>query len=258
MTTMILSGLKRSQGIEMQKIAVTDVSNTKIEKLKAEFGVMGWTHNEQLVDQCQVIVLAVKPDQVTEVLEPLRSSLTDKHIVLSLAAGISLQTLKNAAAGARVARIMPNTPISVGRGVVGFYAESTDSSLLAITEDLFSSVAKVVPLQDESQLDILTVACGSGPGFVFELMQIWQEWLEQFDFDEDSSRSLVIQTFLGSSKLALESGDTFYALQDKVTSKKGVTEQGLLAMRDGNLDGVLRVGFEKAMMRTQALKKEKF
>lgn len=256
MTQMILQGLKQSGHIPMESFFVADVIQNRAAKVGQEYGAQVVPSNEEIFDNCQVIVLAVKPDQIRSVLEPLRGAIIESHIILSIAAGVALKDLRNLVQNARVARLMPNTPISVGHGVVGVYADKSDQSLLTVIEDIFAPIATLIPMAEEHTLDVLTVACGSGPGFLFEVMQIWQEWIEQFDIDERAARTMVIQTFLGSAFLANSAKENFYALQEKVVSKKGVTEHGLQGMRDGNIDGILRIGFEKAMMRAKSLQRQ--
>ena len=98
------------------------------------------------------------------------------------------------------------------------------------------------------------MSCGSGPGFIFEVMQYWQEWVEEHGFEPDVARKMVVQTFLGAAELAAKSADMpLHDLQARVVSKKGVTAAGLQSMRELEIERALRYSFEKAVLRDQEL-----
>ena len=106
----------------------------------------------------------------------------------------------------------------------------------------------------KDQFDALMVSCSSGTGFVFEMMMYWQDWIEEHGFNEEVSKKLTIETFLGASLLAAQSaGVNIEELQSRVTSKKGVTAAGLNSMRELEIERALRLSFEKAAMRSQEI-----
>jgi len=126
-----------------------------------------------------------------------------------------------------------------------------------VIEDLFRPLGLVRETEDEMQFEALMVACSAGTGFVFELMSYFQEWIEERGFDPLDARRMIIETFAGASLLAAQQKDlTLEDLQQKVTSKKGVTAAGLESMRELEVERLLRYSFEKAALRNQELAKQ--
>ena len=180
------------------------------------------------MNECDVVILAMKPQDFPAALEDLTPQFTENQIVISLAPGIPLKALKKMVPSGRIVRLMPNTPSLIGRGILGF-----------MTED---------------QFDALTIACSSGTGFVFEMMMYWQDWIEERGFSPEIAKIMTIETFMGASMLAAQSGPIeIEELQSRVTSKKGVTAAGLASMRELEIERTLRISFEKAAMRSKEL-----
>jgi pyrroline-5-carboxylate reductase len=152
---------------------------------------------------------------------------------------------------------MPNTPALVRKGVFGFVQASPDNGLSTLIEDLCQPLGKVFELKDEEQFEAFTVTCSSGPGFIFEMMMYWQDWIEERGIDPTEARQMVVHTFLGAAELAAKNGDLpLEELQSKVTSKKGITAAGLESMRELEMERILRISFEKAALRNQELGKQ--
>ena len=151
-------------------------------------------------------------------------------------------------------RIMPNTPVKIGSGVVGYCLSPEANHLSGMMEDLLSPLGLVMSVQEGEEFEALTVSCSSGVGFVFEFMQYWQEWLEEHGFGPEDARSMTVKTFLGASELATQLENlSLQELQSKVTSRKGVTAAGLDSMRELELERGLRYSFEKAVLRDREL-----
>ena len=233
----------------------TNRSFGKLKKVEELYGVVPLSTNEELVDKCNVVILAVKPQDLAEVLEPIASSFTDAHLVISLAAGFSLKSLQKLLPTVKgLVRAMPNTPAHIQKAVVGYCLADGAEMYQASVEELFAPLGLIVETDEGESFEALTVSCGSGTGFVLELMQYWQEWIEEHGFEPQVARDMVVQTFLGAASLAEESGETtLQELQDRVVSKKGVTAAGLQSMRELELERGLRYSFEKAALRDQEL-----
>ena len=229
----------------------------KLKKVEEAFGVVPVSTNEELVDTCDIVIIAVKPQDLVSVLEPIASSFNESHLVVSLAAGFSLKSLKRLIPGVSgIARAMPNTAAHIQRAVVGYCLADGADDYEGTMEELLAPLGLVVPADEGEMFEALTVSCGSGTGFVLELMQYWQEWIEEHGFDPESARQMTVQTFLGAAALAEKSDPTtLEELQDRVTSKKGVTAAGLQSMRELELERGLRYSFEKAALRDQEISK---
>ncbi|MCK6597454.1 MAG: pyrroline-5-carboxylate reductase [Bdellovibrionaceae bacterium] len=257
MAQAVIKGLIEKKVLEAQHLFATNRSPGKLLKFKESYNIQICQTNEELVESADIVILAMKPQDLIAAIEPIASLFHEKQIVISLAAGITMNTLKKNLSQCRMIRMIPNTPSIIGSGLLGYVAsEDVNDYLDTITEDLFSSLGKVVKLKDEAQLEAFMVACSSGTGFVYELMMYWNDWLQEHDFDDDLAKELTIETFLGASLLGKTNINlSLEDLQSKVTSKKGVTFAGLESIREQEIERSLRVAFEKSSIRNQELAK---
>lgn len=254
LSQIIIKALIDTKVLNKENIYVANRSAGKLQKVAEQFGVHTCKTNEEVIETCDVVILAMKPQDLPSAVEPLQSAFMPEQIVISLAAGITTQALGKLMPSVRLVRVMPNTPSAINRGVIGYYSKSQTESLEAIVEDLFSPLGYVQKLDDEDMFEALTVSCASGTGFVFELMLYWQEWIEERGFDPETARKMTVETFLGAAMLAAQNAETPVGdLLAKVTSKKGITEAGLQSMRELEIERALRYSFEKAALRNQEL-----
>jgi pyrroline-5-carboxylate reductase len=250
----MMKALVDTKTISPGNLFATNRSSGKLKKVEEQYGVKPLTTNEELVETCDIIVLAVKPQDLAEVLEPIASSFNESHLVVSLAAGFTLKSLQRLLPSVKgLARAMPNTAALIQKSVVGYCLADGAESYEGSVEALLQPLGLVVATDEGETFEALTVSCGSGTGFVFELMQYWQEWIEEHGFEPEIARQMVVQTFLGAAELAAGSEATIGELQDRVTSKKGVTAAGLQSMRELELERGLRYSFEKAALRDQEI-----
>lgn len=244
-------------GIPAKNIYATNRSPGKLQKLVEAFNIQTSPSNEELIDTCDIVILAVKPQDLFTALEPVTRAFDEHKIVISIAAGIRMEKLEKHLNNARLARVMPNTPSLIGRGVIGYLLNDDDDNALdATVEDLFTPLGKVIKVADEDQFEALTVSCSSGTGFVFEMMMYWQDWIEEHGFSIEEARLMTIETFVGASLLAAQAREDVEDLQARVTSKKGVTAAGLQSMRELEIERALRISFEKAAMRNKEMARE--
>ena len=244
-------------GIPAQNIMASNRSEGKLHKLVETYGIQAARSNDELIDASDIVILAVKPQDLLPALEPVTRAFDDQKIVISIAAGIRMDRLEKSINGGRLARVMPNTPSLIGRGVIGYVLNDDDDGALDSTvEDLFTPLGKVIKVQDEDQFETLMISCSSGTGFVFEMMMYWQDWIEEHGFSIEEARTMTIETFVGASLLAAQARESVEDLQAKVTSKKGVTAAGLQSMRELEIERALRISFEKAAMRNKEMDRE--
>ncbi|QDK44032.1 pyrroline-5-carboxylate reductase [Bdellovibrio sp. ZAP7] len=244
-------------GIPANHIYATNRSEGKLVKLVEQYKINSLPNNEDLIDICDIIILAVKPQDLLTALEPVGRAFDENKIVISVAAGVRMQMLERFLNGARIARVMPNTPSVIGRGVIGYLLnEDEDDALESTVEDLFEPLGRVIKVTDEDQFEALMISCSSGTGFVFEMMMYWQDWIEEHGFSIEEARVMTIETFVGASLLAAQARENVEDLQARVTSKKGVTAAGLQSMRELEIERALRISFEKAAMRNKEMARE--
>jgi pyrroline-5-carboxylate reductase len=257
MAQTIIKGLIENNKTLPQNIMGCNRSPGKLQKLVENYQILSASSADAVIDFADIVILAVKPQDFIAAVEPISRQFQKNQIVISLAAGIQLNRLKKLIPETRVCRLIPNTPSIIGRGVLGFYSEEKDDSILSVVEDLVSSLGHLIVVDDEEKLEAITVASASGTGFVFEMMLYWQEWLEEHGFTETEARQITVETFLGTSMLASQNKqNAIEELQARVTSKKGVTLAGLSSMRELEIERSLRISFEKAAMRSSELANE--
>ncbi len=257
MAQAMIKGIVESKIVAPKAIFGANRSEGKLQKATDYFGINSCATNEELIDNADVVILAMKPQDLAAAIDPISSTFREGQIVISLAAGVTLHQLEKKLPQCRIVRLCPNTPTLINRGVLGYVSNKEDPALETVVEDLCLPLGSTFKMEDEEQFEALMIACASGTGFVFELMSYFEEWILERGFDPAIARKMIVETFLGASMLADQSKDApLEELLNKVTSKKGVTAAGLQSMRELEVERALRISFEKAALRNQELAKE--
>ncbi|WBU59491.1 pyrroline-5-carboxylate reductase [Paracoccus albus] len=197
----------------------------------AEWANKGIRLNEEAPENPAVLVLAVKPQMMAQVLNDL--SATDGTLILSVAAGVTLSTYERAFGGAAIVRAMPNTPAAIGQGITAIVGnEEAGKGSLDVAERLLSVVGQVVRLEDETQMDAVTAVSGSGPAYVFHLIECLTRAGEEQGLSSDLSLQLAKATVAGAGALAIVEDVPPAALREAVTSPNGTTAAGLAQLMD--------------------------
>lgn len=251
----IIRALVNTNKIPPERIFATNRTQGKLQKLVEQMGIRALVNNEELLENCDVVIISVKPQDFISGIEPISSAFGPNHTVISLMAGISLRTLKKAMPNVKnLIRAMPNTAALINKSVVGYCLAASAKGMEGVAEDLLSALGTVVQVEEGEEFEALTVSCSSGIGFVFELMIYWQEWLEEHGFEAEIARRMTVSTFLGASLLADQAPETaLQELQNRVVSKKGVTAAGLDSMRELEVERALRYSFEKSVLRDREI-----
>jgi len=219
-------------GFEASGITVVELDASARERLQASYGVAVLVEPDNGVFDSDVLVLAVKPQQMKAALAPFVGVLRET-LVISIAAGLRLADIGRWLGGAgapypRLVRCMPNTPALIGAGVTGMFAASgVDTEGRMIAGRILSAVGNVVWVNDENQLDAVTGISGSGPAYVFHFIEALEAAGRAQGFDTAGARRLAIDTVLGAARLAEASSDSPSTLREKVTSKGGTTAAAL-------------------------------
>ncbi len=252
----ILQGLRRPE-VAVGAVRVTTRTEASAAALRAEgVDARAAEHeadaNRWAVRDARLVLLGVKPAQIVGLLEEIADALHPEALVLSVAAGIPTAAMQAAVPNA-VVRAMPNTPALVGRGVTGISGGSRASAAhLALADDLFRTVGTVIELP-EDQIDALSTISGSGPAYVFLLVEEFTRAAEEMGFDEDVARLMVQQTFLGATALLEASGDDPEELRRRVTSPKGTTERAVAVLQQAELAALFTRAAEAALARAREL-----
>lgn len=253
MANAMIGGLV-AKGFAAADITVVDRSAETLDRLAAHYGVGTAPSIEQAADAADVIVLAVKPQQMQEAVAPLQGRLR-RQIVLSIAAGLPMAALSRWLGGHRlVVRSMPNTPALIGAGVSGLCAlPEVDAAGRAAADKVLAAVGQTVWFDDETRMDAVTAVSGSGPAYVFLFIEALQAAGERLGFSPEQARQLAIGTTLGAARLAAQSDDPVALLRERVTSKGGTTEAALRVMGEQGVVAGIVAGVEAAQVRGREL-----
>lgn len=256
MTSAVVSGLTTLGKISPQKVLVASRSQDKVSGLAEKHNIQACRTIDEVIETSDIVFLSVKPQDLGPLLENIGKSIEEHQIVISFAAGYNLKLLRKYIPRAEsIVRVMPTTAAKISQGILGYTFETKEAqSKHEVTiKEILSVLGTPIFASDEELFDALMVGCSSGIGFIFEFMQIWSEWLEEKGFTTEESAIMTSETFLAASMLAKASRESFAKLQSQVTSKKGVTSEGLESFRSMDLDRTLRIGFENALLRSEKL-----
>jgi len=254
-----LTGGLREAGLAGGQIRVADPDVARCKHLEECFAVRAVSDNAQLVAESDIVVLAVKPSVVGPALAALSGSgdLT-RPLWISIAAGTTLaQLAASLPEAARIVRAMPNTPAQVGAGATAFCANPrVASEERAAARALFESVGVCWEAPDESLLDAVTGLSGSGPAYVFVLIEALEASGVGAGLPAEAARLLAVQTVLGAARLARDSGRDPAALRQQVSSPGGTTVAGLERLEAGGFREAIRAAVEAATRRSRELGKD--
>lgn len=245
-----------SSGIKSENLFATDPGEETRQALAEDFSIQTFADNQQLVDQCDVIVFAVKPQVLKTVATELKAK--DSALYLSIAAGIPSESLNNWLGSQKaVVRSMPNTPSLVLSGASGLFSnDHVSDEQKEIAESILRAVGLTVWVENEAQLDAVTALSGSGPAYFFMVMEAMEKAGIELGLPAETARLLAIQTGFGSTKLALEMDDSPEELRKKVTSPGGTTEQAIKTFEELGLVEVFSKAMKAARDRAEELAKE--
>jgi pyrroline-5-carboxylate reductase len=210
--------------------------------------------NALMAGDADLIVLGVKPYQIVDVLTELKGEIGKNAVVISMAAGIQLSTMAAVLdENPNIIRTMPNTPALVGKGVTGLAAASSASQdAIAAASALFEAVGSVLVIP-ESQIDALSAVSGSGPAWVYYIIEQWEKVAIAQGFSEQDAKLLVRQTLAGSVELLESTGEEPSELRRKVTSPGGTTERIIATMERADLHGIFAQSLNAAVARAREI-----
>ncbi len=210
--------------------------------------------NALMAGDADLIVLGVKPYQIVDVLTELRGEIGKNAVVISMAAGIQLTTMAAVLdENPNIIRTMPNTPALVGKGVTGLAAAgSASQAAVDAAKALFEAVGSVLVIP-ETQIDALSAVSGSGPAWVYYIIEQWEKVAIAQGFSEDDSKLLVRQTLSGSVELLESTGEEPAELRRKVTSPGGTTERIIATMEQADLQGIFAQSLNAAVARAREI-----
>ena len=255
MATALITGMQNqpAQRFAMANIIVVEPNIEKCQALTQQFGV---NTTNQLADaaMCDAIILAIKPQQLPALTKTL-APLLKNQLVISIAAGIRLTDLSRWLDDYQmIVRCMPNTPAQIQQGVTGLYAmHNVSKAQIELADQILSAAGDTLWLDAEEKLDAITAISGSGPAYVFYMIEALQQAALELGLNEQQAKQLSIATFKGASLLADCSKISVTMLREQVTSKGGTTEQGILSLENSKVKQAIVLAAQKAKERAKTL-----
>lgn len=238
-----------ARGLAPQSIRVGEALEARRVALAEELGVRVSADNRETVEGADVVVLAVKPQDMAMTVRPLAPAFARRPpLVVSIAAGIRVSDISGwCGAGIAVVRAMPNRPALNGAGATAIYAPAgLAAAHRQLAEEVLGAVGTTVWVPDEPALDVVTALSGSGPAYFFLLAELMTEAAVKLGLPHDSAQELAIQTLFGSGRMARDSDGDLARLRAEVTSKGGTTEAALRVFDGANLRGIVAAALQAA------------
>jgi len=255
MARSLIGGLIEN-GFNPQHIHVSDPEPLCLQALSDKYPIQTHSNNLTAAQDCDVLILAVKPQQLQAVVKQLAPEWEPSRLLISIAAGIQLDDMARWLEQDDVAivRTMPNTPSLVQAGASALFAnEYVTTQQHELAESILRAVGLALWVKDESQMDAVTALSGSGPAYFFLVMEAMEFAANEMGLDAETARLLCLQTAFGAAKMALESNETTATLREQVTSPGGTTERALHELEDGGIRGLFENALVAAALRSREL-----
>jgi pyrroline-5-carboxylate reductase len=254
----LVRGIVSAGVLPPESVTVFDAAPGRADALALDLGVHAATSNTEVATRSEYLLLAVKPGMVATVLREIDAALTDEQVVVSIAAGVTLSRLAAMLSHAAPAlvRVMPNTPALVGAGMLAVAAPGVPAARVEGLQRLLAPLGRVVSVE-ESMMDAVTGLSGSGPAYVFVMIEALADGGVAAGLSRPVALELAAQTVLGGAKMVLETGQHPAALKDMVASPGGTTIAGLAALEASGFRAALMAAVREATRRSRELSEGK-
>jgi len=247
----ILSAMLGKHLTTVQSVTVSDISRERRQYLEKQYNITTTDDNRQAVADTDVLILAVKPQNLTEVMAELKGLFRPEQLVLSIIAGIRLDTISHGLGHRAVVRAMPNTPAQIGQGMTVWTAtDEVTEQQKEWAGSILSVMGHEINVSSEDEIDMATAVSGSGPAYLFLFVEALVDAAVQLGLSQDTARELVLTTVLGSGYLIEESGREPAELRRMVASPGGTTAEALKELEQGKFAELLmravRAAYERA------------
>jgi pyrroline-5-carboxylate reductase len=250
----IIAALLRQKITTPGKVYAHDIDQVRLAAIKKKYRVNSTSDIAKAVSDCDVVVLSIKPQVLAKVMNNLKGALKEGQLVLSIVAGASIETISKGLQHNSVVRVMPNTPAQIGQGMSVWTATSTVSQVQKeMAQIILGAMGKEIYLQDEKYVDMATAISGSGPAYIFLIMEALTDAAVHIGLPRKLAEELVTQTVLGSACMSRETGKHPAELKNMVTSPGGTTAEGLLCLEKGGVRAILAQAVIAAYEKAQRL-----
>ncbi|WP_406042667.1 pyrroline-5-carboxylate reductase [Succinimonas sp.] len=256
----LIQGLCQS-GYPAKNITVSDPVTEKVNTLRDKFGINGGSDNAKAARDADVILFAVKPQMMAEVLSGIAAEIPDfkDKLLISIMAGVTISRISGILHGApRIVRVMPNTPALIGMGMAGLFAsEGALPEDRDFARDVLASVGKAVFVKTEAGIDEITALSGSAPAYFFYFMECMAEKAKAYGYSEEDARIILEQVAKGSAEMVIRNQDkTLAELRAAVTSKGGTTYEAIKVMQERNLAEIISAALDACKNRAEEMGKQ--
>ncbi len=254
MAEAIVSALLSQNLATPDEIVAGETHPQRRDELRERYGINTTGDNKEAASGADMVVLAVKPHQFPTAAADLRGHLTPEQTVISIMAGVTIDTLRESLRHKAIIRVMPNTPAQVGEGMsVWTAAAEVKPGVQEQVRRMLEATGKEIHLEDERYVDMATALSGSGPGFVFLLMEAFIDGAVHLGLSREIAREMVLQTFLGSARIAQKTGKSTSELRGLVTTPGGTTAEGLLTLEEAGVRAAIIEALVAAYEKSKAL-----
>jgi pyrroline-5-carboxylate reductase len=258
MAEALIKGVINSKLYAPENVFISDIRAERLKELAEKYSVVAYKENNELAAKAQTVVLSIKSQNMTDVLESIKDSIGSGKLVISIAAGIKVANIAAILEDIAIVRVMPNTPALIGQGAGALFANERAKPMLSKAAEILSAVGKAVIVDDEDLIDAVTALSGSGPAYYFLLMEEMIKTGARLGLPEDIAKDLVLQTAKGAGLLAVEAdknGESPAVLRQKVTSPGGTTEAALGVFKEGKISELISAAINRAYERSRELSK---
>ncbi len=252
----MISALLREATVSQNDIWVCDIDSTRLAFIKEEYKVNCNENIQNTIKDCDIIVLSIKPQTLTKVLRDLKGKLKKDQLILSIIAGARIDTMDRKLEHNSIIRVMPNTPAQIGQGMSVWTAtDAVSQEQKDMVQTILRTMGKEIYVPDEKFIDMATAVSGSGPAYIFLIMEALTDAAVNIGLPHEMAEELVLQTVVGSSFIARETGKHPTELRNSVTSPGGTTAEGLLRLEQGGMRGIIAEAVIAAYDKAQSLGK---
>lgn len=249
----IISGIINSKLYSPREIIASDINEARLIKVKEELGITIAIDNNEVYQKAEIVVLAIKPQFVKEVLNNLKDKPQGSQLIISIAAGITISFLENNLGQVPIVRVMPNTPALVGAGMAALCKSSMATSHhLELAEKIFKSVGETVIIE-EKLIDAVTGLSGSGPAYVYQFIEALADGGVQVGLPRKTAYLLAAQTVVGAGLMVLQTGLHPGELKDMVTSPGGTTIRGINVLEKRGFRGTVMDAVEASYLKSKQM-----
>jgi pyrroline-5-carboxylate reductase len=255
MGEVLIRGLIQSGSVKKTDIIASDINQDRLAHIGTTYGARTTTSNVEVVENASIIIIAVKPQNIDDLLEELSSSSHEDHLFISIAAGVTTEKLASKMHHrSGIIRVMPNAPSSVLAGIAALCpGRNVSSDDLQRAVSIFECVGKTVIIKNETLMDVVTGLSGSGPAFIFLVIESLSDAGVQLGISRKEASLLATQTAYGAAKMLLETGRHPSELKDIVATPGGTTFAGLKMLEKGNFRSTIMDAVEAATARSREL-----